>query len=106
MHETCGLGQSRIVAAVAEAAGLNICIPWRIRNGHNDQRHKSGCRHYQQYGRWQIDNVASVGGGHPFKPEPGAPRRRLPIGVLPGLGLEPNRGAVSRAAESYRQLEK
>lgn len=30
----------------------------------------------------------------------------LPIGVLPGLGLEPNRGAVSRAAESYRQLEK
>lgn len=106
LHETCGVVRFRKAAAVAEAAGLNICLHGVFETG------ITTCASNQVAATllnmddgnqimWQLlkeDIVAMPS----LTPKNGS----LPISDLPGLGFELNPDAVARAAEAYRKAER
>lgn len=104
MHETCGVLRFRKAAAVAEAAGLNICIHGIFETGITTSatNQVAATLNNMDNGNqimWQLlaeDIVARPN----LIPKDGA----LPISDLPGLGFELNREAVKRAAEVYKRL--
>ena len=106
MHETCGVVRFRKAAAVAEAAGLNICIHGVFETGITTSATNQVAATINNMDdgnqiMWQLlaEDIISKPN---LVPKDGA----LPVGGLPGLGFELNRDAVSRAAEAYRQLAK
>lgn len=103
LHETCGVVRFRKAAAIAEAAGVRICLHGVFETG------ITTCAANQVAATipnmddgnqimWQLlkeDIVESPS----LKPVKGA----LPISRKPGLGFALNRDAVARAAEAYRK---
>jgi muconate cycloisomerase len=104
LHETCGVVRFRKAAAVAEAAGLNVCLHGVFETGITTcaANQVAATLNNMDDGNqimWQLlaeDIVASPN----LTPVNGA----LPISGKPGLGFELNRDAVGRAAEAYRRL--
>lgn len=104
LHETCGVVRFRKAAAVAEAAGLNICLHGVFETGITTcaSNQVAATLSNMDDGNqimWQLlaeDIVSSPN----LVPGDGA----LPISSLPGLGFELNCDAVARAAEAYRKL--
>ena len=103
IHETCGVVRFRKAAAVAEAAGVSICIHGVFETGittcaTNQVAASIANMDDGNQIMWQLlkeDIVASPS----LVPVNGA----LPISEKPGLGFELNRDAVGRAAEAYRK---
>jgi muconate cycloisomerase len=103
LHETCGVVRFRKAAAVAEAAGLNICLHGVFETGittcaSNQVAASIGNMDDGNQIMWQLlkeDIVESPS----LVPVNGA----LPISDKPGLGFELDRDAVGRAAEAYRK---
>ena len=104
LHETCGVVRFRKAAAVAEAAGVNICLHGVFETGittcaSNQVAATLANMDNGNQIMWQLlaeDIVTRPN----LVPRDGA----LPISDLPGLGFELNRDAVARAAEAYRKL--
>jgi len=103
LHETCGVLRFRKAAAIAEAAGVRICLHGVFETG------ITTCAANQVAATipnlddgnqimWQLlkeDIIESPS----LKPVKGA----LPISSKPGLGFELDRDAIGRAAEAYRK---
>ena len=104
LHETCGVVRFRKAAAVAEAAGVNICLHGVFETGittcaANQVAATLGNMDDGNQIMWQLlaeDIVARPS----LVPKDGA----LPISDLPGLGFELNRDAIARAAKAFREL--
>jgi muconate cycloisomerase len=104
MHETCGIVRFRKAAAVAEAAGVNICIHGVFETGittcaTNQVAATLANMDDGNQIMWQLlkeDIVTKPS----LVPKDGA----LPISDLPGLGFELDRDAVARAAKAYKAL--
>ena len=104
LHETCGVVRFRKAAAVAEAAGVNICLHGVFETGittcaSNQVAATLGNMDDGNQIMWQLlaeDIVARPN----LLPRDGA----LAISDLPGLGFELNRDAVARAAEAFKKL--
>jgi len=102
LHETCGVVRFRKAAAVAEAAGVNICLHGVFETGittcaSNQVAASIGNMDDGNQIMWQLlkeDIVAQPS----LVPVNGA----LPISGMPGLGFELDRDAVARAAEAYQ----
>jgi muconate cycloisomerase len=106
LHETCGVSRFLKAAAVAEAAGINICLHGVFESG------ITTCASNQVAATlanvddgnqimWQLlaeDLVSRPS----LQPEDGA----VAVADLPGLGFELDRDAVMRAAEAFRKLER
>ena len=106
MHETCGVVRFRKAAAIAEAAGLNICIHGVFETGITTSATNQVAATInnmddgnQIMGQLLVEDIIS-------RPDLVPKNGALPIGDLPGLGFEINRDAVSRAAEAYCKLAK
>lgn len=104
MHETCGVLRYRKAAAVAEAAGLNICIHGIFETGITTcaTNQVAATLNNLDDGNqimWQLLEEDIVKRPS-LVPEDGA----LPVSGLPGLGFELDDAAVKRAAEAYRKL--
>jgi L-alanine-DL-glutamate epimerase-like enolase superfamily enzyme len=103
LHETCGVVRFRKAAAIAEAAGVRICLHGVFETGittcaANQVAATIANMDDGNQIMWQLlkeDIVESPS----LKPVKGA----LPIGDKPGLGFELDRDAVARAAEAYRK---
>jgi L-alanine-DL-glutamate epimerase-like enolase superfamily enzyme len=104
LHETCGVVRFRKAAAVAEAAGVNVCLHGVFETGittcaSNQVASTISNMDDGNQIMWQLlaedivimPNLVPKDGG-------------LPISELNGLGFELNRDAVARAAEAYRNL--
>lgn len=103
LHETCGVIRFRKAAAIAEAAGVNICLHGVFETG------ITTCASNQVAATlanlddgnqimWQLlaeDIVAA--------PDLTPAAGHLAVGDQPGLGFELDRDAVARAAEAYRK---
>ncbi len=103
LHETCGVARFRKAAAVAEAAGLNVCLHGVFETGittcasnqvaaatsNMDDGNQIMCQLLKE------DIVAAPS----LEPVKGG----LPISDKPGLGFELDRDAVARAAEAFRK---
>jgi len=104
LHETCGILRFRKAAAVAEAAGVNICIHGVFETGITTSATIQAAATIGNLDdgnqiMWQLlqeDIIARPS----LIPRDGA----LPISDLPGLGFELNADAVKRAAEAYKKL--
>ncbi|MFN0194060.1 MAG: mandelate racemase/muconate lactonizing enzyme family protein [Aestuariivirga sp.] len=104
LHETCGVQRFRKAAAVAEAAGLNICLHGVFETGITTSASNQVAATLSNMDdgnqiMWQLlgeDIVAKPS----LVPKDGA----LPVSELPGLGFELNRDAVKRAAKAYEAL--
>ncbi len=102
LHETCGVVRFRKAAAVAEAAGLNVCLHGIFETGittcaSNQVAATLGNMDDGNQIMWQLldeDIVSSP----ILTPRKGA----LPIGDKPGLGFELDEAAVARASAAYR----
>ncbi len=103
LHETCGVTRFRKAAAIAEAAGLNVCLHGVFETGITTcaANQVAATLNNMDDGNqimWQLlaeDIVESPS----LTPVNGA----LSISDKPGLGFELNRGAVARAAEAFRK---
>jgi L-alanine-DL-glutamate epimerase-like enolase superfamily enzyme len=104
LHETCGVVRFRKAAAVAEAAGLSICLHGVFETG------ITTCASNQV-----AATLANMDDGNQImwqllaedivkKPVLVPKKGALQISELPGLGFELNHDAVVRAAEAYRKL--
>jgi len=104
LHETCGVVRFRKAAAVAEAAGVNVCLHGVFETGITTCASNQVAATISNMDdgnqiMWQLlaedivimPNLVPKDGG-------------LPISELNGLGFELNRDAVARAAEAYRSL--
>jgi len=104
LHETCGVVRFRKAAAVAEAAGVNVCLHGVFETGITTCASNQVAATISNMDdgnqiMWQLlaedivimPNLVPKDGG-------------LPISELNGLGFELNRDAVARAAEAYRNL--
>lgn len=102
LHETCGVVRFRKAAAIAEAAGVRICIHGVFETGITTcaSNQVAATLPNMDDGNqimWQLlkeDIVES--------PDLTPTRGALPVIDRPGLGFELNRDAVARAAEAYR----
>jgi L-alanine-DL-glutamate epimerase-like enolase superfamily enzyme len=102
LHETCGVARFRKAAAVAEAAGVNICLHGVFETGITTcaANQVAATLSNMDDGNqimWQLlaeDIVVKP----TLVPENGA----LLISDLPGLGFDLDRDAVARAEEAYR----
>jgi muconate cycloisomerase len=103
LHETCGVVRFRKAAAIAEAAGIRICLHGVFETGITTcaSNQVAATLPNMDDGNqimWQLlkedivekPNLAPVDGA-------------LPIVAGPGLGFELDRDAVARAAEAYRK---
>jgi muconate cycloisomerase len=103
LHETCGVLRFRKAAAIAEAAGVRICLHGVFETGITTSAANQVAATIPNMDdgnqiMWQLleeDIVARPS----LVPVDGA----LPISTLPGLGFELDADAVGRAAEAYRK---
>lgn len=104
LHETCGVVRFRKAAAIAEAAGINICLHGVFETGITTCASNQVAATINNIDdgnqiMWQLlaeDLIESPS----LVPINGA----LPISNESGLGFELDRDAVGRAAEAYRNL--
>jgi muconate cycloisomerase len=103
LHETCGVVRFRKAAAIAEAAGVNVCLHGVFETGittcaSNQVAATLGNMDDGNQIMWQL-LAEDIVRAPDLKPVNGA----LPIGDSPGLGFELDEDAVARAAEAYRR---
>jgi muconate cycloisomerase len=105
LHETGGLLAFRKAAAVAEAAGIPICLHGQSVSGVTDcAQHQVGVTlpnltdGNQIMHQLQAEDLIAA---PDITPQSG----KIGLIIGPGLGFELNRDAVARAAELYRQYE-
>jgi L-alanine-DL-glutamate epimerase-like enolase superfamily enzyme len=103
LHETCGVLRFRKAAAVAEAAGVRICLHGVFETGITTcaANQVAATLNNLDDGNqimWQLleEDIVDSPSLTPIK---GA----LTISTKPGLGFELNRDAVGRAAEAYKK---
>lgn len=104
LHETCGVVRFRKAAAIAEAAGINICLHGVFETGITTCASNQVAATINNIDdgnqiMWQLlaeDLIESPS----LVPIKGA----LPLSNESGLGFELDRDAVGRAAEAYRNL--
>ena len=104
MHETCGILRYRKAAAVAEAAGVNICIHGIFETGITTAATIQVAATINNLDNgnqimWQLLKEDIVSRPN-LVPKDGA----LPVSNLPGLGFELNYDAVNRAKDAYAKL--
>ena len=103
LHETGGIGEFRKAAAIAEAAGLDICLHGIFESG------ITTCAANQAAATIpNLDDANQIMGQLLAEDLVSAPdltpvAGRLPVLTGPGLGFELDRDAVARAAERYRR---
>ena len=104
LHETCGVVRFRKAAAVAEAAGVNVCLHGVFETGITTCASNQVAATISNMDdgnqiMWQLlaEDIVIMPN---LVPKDGC----LPISELNGLGFELNRDAVARAAEAYRNL--
>jgi len=101
LHETCGVVRYKKAAAIAEAAGIRICLHGVFESG------ITTCASNQV-----AATIPNMDDGNQIMPQlleedivarPSLMpvESALPISMLPGLGFELDRDAVARAAEAY-----
>jgi muconate cycloisomerase len=102
LHETGGIGNLRKAAAIAEAAGLNVCIHGLWETGittcaaNQVAATMTNLDDGNQYmNHFLIEDIIE-------KPDLTLQKGRLPVLAGPGLGFELDWDAVSRAEEAYR----
>jgi muconate cycloisomerase len=106
LHETCGVVRFRKAAAIAEAAGVNVCLHGIFETGITTCASNQVAATIDNMDNgnqimWQLlaeDIVKSPS----LVPKGGA----LPIFDKPGLGFELDEGAVARAADAYDRGKK
>jgi L-alanine-DL-glutamate epimerase-like enolase superfamily enzyme len=103
LHETCGVVRFRKAAAIAEAAGVRICLHGVFETGITTSAANQVAATIPNMDdgnqiMWQLlkENIVE---SPSLKPIKGA----LAISGKPGLGFELDRDAVGRAAEAYRK---
>ena len=103
LHEACGVVRFRKAAAIAEAAGVRICVHGVFETGITTcaSNQVAATLNNLDDGNqimWQLlqEDIVESPGLTPLK---GA----LPISTMPGLGFELNGDAVNRAAEAFRK---
>ena len=103
LHETGGLLEFRKAAAIAEAAGLDICLHGIFESGITTCAANQAAATIPNLDdgnqiMWQIlaEDLVSA-------PDLTPVAGRLPVLDGPGLGFELDRDAVARAAEAYRR---
>ena len=104
LHETCGVVRFRKAAAVAEAAGVNVCLHGVFETGITTCASNQVAATISNMDdgnqiMWQLLAEDIV-----IMPNLVPKDSGLPISELNGLGFELNRDAVARAAEAYRNL--
>jgi muconate cycloisomerase len=104
LHETCGVVRFRKAAAVAEAAGINVCIHGVFETGITTSASNQVAA---SIGNIDDGNqimcqllIEDIVAQPSLKPVNGM----LPVSTLPGLGFELDRDAVGRAKEAYTKL--
>jgi muconate cycloisomerase len=104
LHETCGVVRFRKAAAVAEAAGINICIHGVFETGITTSASNQVAA---SIGNIDDGNqimcqllIEDIVARPSLRPVNGT----LPVSTLPGLGFELDRDAVGRAKEAYTKL--
>ena len=103
LHETGGILEFRKAAAIAEAAGLDICLHGIFESGITTCAANQAAATIPNLDdgnqiMWQIlaeDLVSS--------PDLNPVGGRLPVLDGPGLGFELDRDAVARASDAYRR---
>ena len=101
LHETCGIVRYKKAAAIAEAAGVRICLHGVFETG------ITTCASNQV-----AATIPNMDDGNQIMPQlleedivarPSLTpvESALPISMLPGLGFELDRDAIARAAEAY-----
>ena len=103
IHETGGLGGMRKAAAVAEAAGLNICLHGVYESGITTCASNQVAATIPNLDDGNQIMVQLLAEDIVASPSLATQDGRLPVLEGPGLGFELDRDAVSRAAERYRQ---
>src|SRR5262249_37394862 len=103
LHETCGVVRFRKAAAIAEAAGVRICLHGVFETGITTSASNQAARTIPKMEdgnqiMWQLLEEDVVAGPSLVPVDGG-----LPISTLPGLGFELDADAVGRAAEAYRK---
>ena len=103
LHETGGILEFRKAAAIAEAAGLNVCLHGIFESGITTCASNQAAATIPNLDdgnqiMWQLleEDLISA-------PDLTPVAGRLPVVGGPGLGFELDRDAVARAAESYRR---
>ena len=103
IHEAGGLLGWRKAAAVAEAAGLNVCLHGVYESGITtcaSNQVAATIANLDDGNQIMVQLLAEdIVAAPPLTPRDG----RLPILDGPGLGFELDRDAVGRAAERYRE---
>jgi L-alanine-DL-glutamate epimerase-like enolase superfamily enzyme len=105
LHETCGVLRFRKAAAIAEAAGVRICLHGVFETGITTcaSNHVAATIPNLDDGNqimWQLLKEDIV-----ERPSLTPTRGALPVLDGPGLGFELNLDAVARAAEAYRKQD-
>jgi muconate cycloisomerase len=103
LHETRGVIRFRKAAAIAEAAGVRVCLHGVFETG------ITTCASNQVAAT--IENMDDGNQIMPqlleedlvARPDLTPKNGALPVSMLPGLGFELNRDAVARAAEAYKR---
>jgi len=103
IHETGGLAGMRKAAAVAEAAGLNICLHGVYESGITTCASNQVAATIPNLDDGNQIMVQLLTEDIVASPSLATQNGRLPVLEGPGLGFELDRDAVSRAAERYRQ---
>jgi muconate cycloisomerase len=103
LHETCGIGRFRKAAAIAEAAGLNICLHGLYETGITTcASNQVGATlanlddGNQYMNHLLVEDIVS-------RPNLALRKGELPVLSGPGLGFELDWDAIGRAEESYRR---
>ena len=103
IHETGGLGGMRKAAAVAEAAGLNICLHGVYESGITTCASNQVAATIPNLDDGNQIMVQLLAEDIVAAPSLATMDGRLPVLEGPGLGFELDRDAVARAAERWRQ---
>ncbi len=103
IHETGGLGGMRKAAAVAEAAGLNICLHGVYESGITTCASNQVAATIPNLDDGNQIMVQLLAEDIVASPPLATMDGRLPVLEGPGLGFELDRDAVGRAAERWRQ---
>jgi len=103
LHETCGVVRFRKAAAIAEAAGIRVCLHGVFESGITTSAANQVAATIPNIDdgnqiMWQLLREDLVA-----KPDLTTVGGSLPVSDLPGLGFELNRDAVNRAAAAFER---
>ena len=104
LHETCGVVRFRKAAAVAEAAGVNICLHGVFETGITTCASNQVAATLENLDDGNQIMCQLLAEDIVMRPGLLPRNSALAVSDLPGLGFELNCDAVARAAEAFRRL--